>query len=164
MCACILRDPVVGLRDSKKLSASRRSSLAPRIDAASIFWCVTLSMASTIDANGIAQCKRHCMTVAARRCLKYGDYPVIVDGVDPIPGVKCKCVIGADDLIPSVSAASVLAKVIHDGIMRYYSEKWPQYGFERNQGYLTREHRAALDRYGITPIHRRSYAPIKGMV
>jgi ribonuclease HII len=90
---------------------------------------------------------------------------VLVDGNRaPDFGIPAQAIVGGDGIEPSISAASIIAKVSRDNLMKAYSQAYPHYGFERNSGYPTREHREALVEFGITPIHRRSFAPVKKML
>lgn len=157
-----------GVTDSKKLTPNRRRTLKPIIEQEATHWVIAQSSVKQIDRFGIAACKRACMKWATLFChhrvSTFGHVEVIVDGVDPIPGVHCTCVIKADLTVPAVSAASVIAKVHRDALMEKAAEKYPRYGFDKHKGYLTPQHKAALARYGPCPIHRRSYEPIKSMV
>jgi ribonuclease HII len=159
---------IVGVTDSKKLTANRRRSLIEPIKEAAVHWVIAQSSVKQIDRFGIARCKQTCMKWAAIFCLHrvfpFGVVDVIVDGIDPIPGVDCSCIIKADVTVPAVSAASILAKVHRDALMEKAAEKYPRYGFDKHKGYLTAQHRDALSRHGPCPIHRRSYEPIKSMV
>lgn len=162
------RTRIGGVTDSKKLTANRRRALVPLIHQEAAHWVIAQSSVKQIDKYGIARCKQTCMKWAAIFCIHrvftYGTVDVIVDGIDPIPGVDCTCIIKADLTVTAVSAASILAKVHRDGLMDAAAEKYPRYGFDKHKGYLTAQHRVALDRHGPCPIHRRSYAPIKHMV
>ena len=160
--------PVIpGLTDSKRLTAGRRRALKPIIEAAALHWVIAWSGSKQIDTYGIARCKRACMKWATQFCLHrvsgHGAATVIVDGVDPIPGVNCNCVIRADATVPAVSAASVLAKVHRDAVMSRLADSYPRYGFDTHMGYPTQRHIEALRRYGACPIHRRSYGPVKAL-
>lgn len=156
--------PVAGLRDSKKLTDKRRRELAPRIMEAALHWVIARSSSRQIDKFGIAICKRACMTAVARRCLaRFPNAVVIVDGTDPIPKVDCRCVVKADDMVPAVSAASIIAKVHRDDYMIVLSEKYPLYGFDKHMGYPTTAHLRVLNSRGRCPEHRLSYGPLKKM-
>jgi ribonuclease HII len=152
-----------GLTDSKALTPYRRAALLEAINAEALHWVLAWSSAKRIDRYGIAVCKRACMTAVAKQCLARTGGTVIVDGVDPIPGVESQCIIRADAKIQAVSAASVLAKVYRDDQMMAAAERWPRYGFDRHKGYPTPMHIRALQRYGPCPIHRRSYGPVKNV-
>jgi ribonuclease HII len=158
------RVPVTGLNDSKKLTDRRRRELAPHILEKALHWAIARSSSKQIDKFGIAVCKRACMTAVAQRCLeRFPHATVIVDGVDPIPDVDCRCIIKADATVPAVSAASIIAKVYRDDYMLELAEKYPRYGFEKHMGYGTQYHRRKLVRHGACPEHRRSYEPVKSM-
>lgn len=76
----------------------------------------------------------------------------------------CQCIIKGDSISYSISAASIIAKVTRDNILKEYAQKYPMYGFESNSGYGTKKHIEAINKYGITPLHRKSYAPIKKII
>ena len=97
--------------------------------------------------------------------LRITPQQVLVDGNrTPEFGIPARAIVGGDGLEPAISAASIIAKVARDEVMRDYALQYPQYGFERNSGYPTKQHREALIAYGITPIHRRSFAPVKALL
>jgi ribonuclease HII len=87
---------------------------------------------------------------------------VLVDGNRcPTFSVPAQAIVGGDGTEPSISAASIIAKVERDSLMRGFAQSYPGYGFEKNSGYPTQQHRQALLDLGVTPIHRRSFAPVK---
>jgi ribonuclease HII len=160
--------PPVGLDDSKKLSAKRRAVLEPQIQA-SCDWAVGIVDAATIDRINIFQATMLAMTRAvAGLCAKLGAEPdeVLIDG-NMTPFGRCAdwrwratAIVGGDALEPCISAASIIAKEHRDRLMRELAETHPQYGWERNMGYGTREHLAALQHHGPASCHRRSFAPV----
>ena len=90
---------------------------------------------------------------------------VLVDGNRcPDFGIPARAIIGGDGLEPCISAASIIAKVARDQLMREFATQYPHYGFERNSGYPTKQHREALQEFGICPIHRRSFGPVKALL
>ena len=90
---------------------------------------------------------------------------VLVDGNKaPDFGIPAQAIVGGDGIEPAISAASIIAKVARDDLMSAYAETFPHYGFERNSGYPTKQHREALIEHGVTPIHRRSFAPVKKLL
>ena len=98
--------------------------------------------------------------------LSVAPYLVRVDG-NQVPRFEnarlfVEAVVGGDRCVPAISAASILAKVCRDRIMRRWHRRYPEYGFDKHKGYATAEHLAALDRYGPCPIHRMTFAPVRG--
>ncbi len=160
--AVILVEPLSGLADSKKLTPARRRELAdllvrnPRI-------CIGIGAASVseIDRLNILQASLLAMTRAVRRLCVRPDL-ALVDG-NQAPALACpvKTVIGGDASIPSISAASIIAKVTRDRLMSRLDDRYPGYGWQRNAGYPTAEHRAALTCLGLTCHHRTSFGPVR---
>jgi ribonuclease HII len=145
------------INDSKRLTARRREELVPVITAAAVCWAVAESSEAEIDAVNILQATLRAMARAVVALPHTPDY-VLVDGSImpgvPVPG---EAVIGGDGSVACVAAASILAKVHRDRLMRAYHERWPAYGFGGNKGYGTTAHLAALAQHGPCPIHRRSF-------
>lgn len=149
------------LRDSKLLRAPQREYLAEQICACALAWAVGLASVEEIDALNI----RRASFLAMRRALAglhlQPDH-VVVDG-EAIPGLTLPQtgMPRADARVAAVAAASIIAKVTRDRLMVEIDRQFPQYGFARHKGYPTREHLAALAKYGPTPLHRRSFSPVK---
>lgn len=153
--------PIAGLADSKALSAVRREELARQIiDRASAYAIVEID-AAQIDAMNILNATLEGMRRALAE-LTPAPTRAVIDGNRLPTALPCaaEAVVGGDALIDQISAASILAKVRRDGLMRAADLLWPEYGFARHHGYPTTEHRAALLRHGPCPLHRRSYAPV----
>ena len=160
---------IVGLADSKKLSARRRAVLEVEIKAR-CRWGLGVVEVDEIDRLNIFVATMKAMTLAVSALI--GDEPgleptlVLVDGnLTPIGRVAewrwpARAIVGGDATEPAISAASILAKEHRDRLMRALAEQHPGYGWERNAGYGTAEHMAALTRLGPTPHHRRSFAPV----
>lgn len=150
-----------GLTDSKKLTLKKREVLALAIKEQALSWSIAEASVAEIDELNIL----HATMLAMQRAVAGIDLSldkVLVDGNRaPDFGVPAEAIVGGDGLEPSISAASIIAKVSRDHLMQAYSEQFPEYGFERNSGYPTKQHREALIKYGVTPIHRRSFAPVK---
>ena len=150
-----------GLRDSKKLGAARREALAEAVRAEALAWSVARASVAEIDALNILQAS----LLAMRRAVQALAPPpaaVLVDGNRlPAWDWRAVAVVGGDDLVPAISAASVLAKVARDEEMRRLDERYPGYGFARHKGYPTAAHVAALLRLGASPVHRMSFAPVR---
>ena len=160
--AVILDDaaPIKGLNDSKKLSASKRERLYDEIQAKAICCSVAEASAEEIDRLNILQATLLAMQRAVAG-LRLKPVKVWVDG-NRLPNLEmlAEAVVGGDALIPSISAASILAKVTRDRQMERLHEVFPQYGFDRHKGYGTAEHLQALQTHGPLPEHRRSFAPV----
>lgn len=149
-----------GLFDSKALSADRREELFVEILATASVGIASVG-AAEIDRINIRQASlaAMCRALAALPCIPDA---ALVDGNDP-PPLPCEIetVIKGDASIPSIAAASIVAKVIRDRMMRRLAMLHPEYGFATNVGYSTAVHLAALDREGPCPHHRRSFAPVR---
>ncbi|MFQ5634461.1 MAG: ribonuclease HII [Gammaproteobacteria bacterium] len=153
-----------GVRDSKQLSARRRERLFDVIRSDSIAWAVGEAGVDEIDELNIL----HAAMLAMRRAvggLAVAPARLRVDG-NRAPVFKrfagvTQTVIGGDRVCPAIAAASIMAKVVRDRAMLALDERFPLYGFARNKGYPTREHRHALARHGPCPAHRRSFRPVR---
>ena len=157
-----------GLDDSKKLSAARRAELEVGIKA-SCRWSLGAADVEEIDRLNIFAATMLAMTRAmAALCDHLGGDPelALIDG-NITPAGRCdgwrwpaRALVGGDGLEPCISAASIVAKEHRDRLMREAAIRHPQYGWDRNMGYGTKEHLDALRRYGPSPLHRRSFAPV----
>lgn len=164
--AVILREPIPGLRDSKKLSKKRREALAEIIEEEALAVGLGWVWPEAIDKGGISVSVKRAMAEALKAVqISYDE--VIIDGnINYLPEEpKARAVIKADDTFPAVSAASIVAKVARDKYMETVAAgEYPQYGFASHVGYGTKLHIEALSEYGVTPIHRKSYKPIQRLV
>lgn len=163
--AVLLGGPIMGLKDSKKLSARQRTALDCIIRDQALAIGLGWVWPEEIDRIGLSASVERAMRLALQEISKpYAS--VIIDGninyLKDLPDTQA--VVKADDTEPSVSAASIVAKVARDTYMRQLAQKYPEYGFETHVGYGTASHSAALKRHGITPMHRRSYKPIQKLV
>jgi ribonuclease HII len=119
----------------------------------------------TIDRVGMKTALMAAHQAAIEQMLpRFPESVVIIDGVLRPEGVEARCIPKADTIFPVVSAASVIAKVNRDFVMRQYHQQYPQYGFDKNVGYGSASHQAGLEKYGVCPLHRRSYRPIKKLL
>ena len=161
--AVILDDlhPIPGLADSKKLTALKRERLFDQIRAKALCCCVAQASVQEIDELNILQATMLAMKRAVEG-LRLLPALVLVDG-NRLPPLKVagEAVVGGDAKVPAISAASILAKVTRDRLCVEMHLQHPQYGFDAHKGYPTPEHLQALFRHGPSPIHRRSYAPVK---
>jgi ribonuclease HII len=156
--AVILNNPIEGIKDSKLLSKKQREKLFDQIIADALFVGIGFADSIYIDRYGLTMANRHAMEEAIKDLdLKYDQ--LIVDGnynyLKDFP--KSEAVIKADQKYPSVSAASIIAKVTRDRLMEDNDKQYPGYNFVSNVGYPTKEHYLAISKIGITPIHRMSF-------
>ena len=156
--------PITGLRDSKKLSHKRREILAQQIRESALAWCVARSSVAEIDSMNILQASLLAMHRAVQGLAPQPGY-VLVDG-NRLPQWQyaSEPIIRGDDSVPAIAAASILAKVTRDAELVALDKVYPGYGFDRHKGYPTRAHIQALQTLGVTPIHRRSFAPVKNLL
>lgn len=156
--------PIEGLRDSKKLSEKRREELAVLIRERAIAWAVTRASVAEIDELNIL----HASMLAMKRAVEALDPQpgyVLVDGNRlPVWNYASEPVIKGDDRVPAIAAASILAKVQRDGELIALEEEYPGYGFAKHKGYPTAVHLAALKKLGVTPVHRRSFGPVRELL
>lgn len=153
--------PIVGVRDSKQLSAAARERLAAEIRAVALAWAIGRVDNNEIDRLNILNASLLAMQRAVA-ALRIAPQQVLVDG-NRCPVLSCpvQALVRGDQTVPAISAASILAKVSRDEEMCGMDRVYPGYGFARHKGYPTSEHLLALQRLGATPIHRRSYAPVQ---
>ena len=154
----------VGLDDSKKVPAPRREALAALISQVALAWAIGVSPVAEIDRENIHQAGFRAMR-RALASLAMGPGHLLVDGYR-IPGapVAQTAIKQGDGLCAAIAAASILAKVARDRMMREYHRIYPQYGFDRHKGYGTAVHLSALAAYGPCPWHRQSFAPVRAIV
>lgn len=164
--AVILRHPIQGLKDSKKLRKTERERLAAIIRKEAVAYGLGWIWPQGIDKYGISISVKIAMEKALQEIgVDYDE--VIIDGnINYLPeNPKTKALIRADDLVPAVSAASIIAKVARDTYMSVKAARqYPAYGFEKHVGYGTALHSAMLIKHGVTPLHRMSYKPIQNLV
>ena len=152
------------LKDSKTISKNKRELLSNYIQKNSI-WSVGKASVKEIDKINILQASLLAMKRAIKKLKKKPSH-VLIDG-NKIPDLKnynLKAIIKGDQKIPSISAASIIAKVTRDRIMTELSKKYPVYCWSKNAGYGTSIHQDALRNYGVTPHHRKSFAPIRALL
>jgi ribonuclease HII len=160
------RQPIEGLRDSKLLTELQRVRLAGEIRRKAKAFAVGFATHHEIDGINILQAS---LLAMERAVLRLGLVPelVRVDGRQ-IPAFhdharlyRAEPIIDGDNLVPEISAASIIAKVCRDRLMRRLHRRYPQYGFDQNKGYATAEHLRALARFGPCAIHRATFAPVR---
>ncbi len=162
--AAVILDPknvIEGLTDSKKLSEKKREVYFDLIHEKALAFAIGRAEVEEIDQLNILQASLLAMKRAVDELSIKPDL-VLVDGNKTTDfGIPSKPIIQGDLIEPCISAASILAKVTRDREMQVIDKLYPQYGFAKHKGYPTKLHREALQRYGITPIHRKSYAPVQ---
>ncbi|MBA1212211.1 MULTISPECIES: ribonuclease HII [Pseudomonas] len=153
--------PILGLNDSKKLSLARREALFDEIQEKALAWCVARAEVAEIDRLNIL----HATMLAMQRAvegLQVQPRLALIDGNRcPKLAVPSAPVVKGDSQVPAIAAASILAKVTRDREMQVLDALYPGYGLAGHKGYPTAEHLDALRRLGPTPIHRRSFAPVR---
>ena len=160
--AAVILDPayrVRGLRDSKLLLPERREVLAERIREHCIAWAIAAVDAARIDEINIYQASRAAMRDAVMQLAPAADY-LLVDAMRLECELAQDAIIHGDALSASIAAASILAKVERDRMMREWDAVYPGYGLASHKGYSTPQHLAALREHGPTPLHRQSFAPV----
>ena len=146
------------LNDSKQMSEKAREILRPIIEKEALAWAVEEVSAEEIDTINILNASITGMQRAVRRLSIRPEF-LLIDGnkFRPFDGYEYQCIVKGDGKFASIAAASVLAKTYRDRYMRKLAEEYPQYGWERNMGYPTKEHIAAIIEHGYTPHHRKSF-------
>jgi ribonuclease HII len=153
-------NPIMGLADSKKLTALRREKLYDEIRAKALCCSIALATVEEIDSLNILQATLLAMKRAVEG-LRLKPNKVLVDGNRlPTLVILSEAIVGGDALVPAISAASILAKVHRDRWCAEFHLEYPQYGFADHKGYGTAEHLAALREHGACPQHRKSFAPV----
>lgn len=156
--------PIEGLADSKKLTPLKREKLYALISLNCIAWSVAKAEVHEIDEINILQANLLAMERAVMG-LAVAPHQVNVDGqICPKIPYPVFAYIQGDSYIPEISAASIMAKVTRDREMCALHQLYPDYGFDSHKGYPTREHLANLKRFGPSPIHRRSFAPVRQLI
>jgi len=160
VCAAVIMpydDIVIGVDDSKKLTAKARERLYEQIKDKAIAYNICRVEPQVIDEINILQATRLCMKQAVEGLTVPADFCITDGNMTLDIAIPQRSVIKGDVLSYSVGAASILAKVYRDGLMREYADMYPQYGFKSNVGYGSAAHIEAIKKYGLTPIHRRSF-------
>lgn len=154
---------LMGLDDSKKLKPARREALFEILQAEATLG-IGIASVEEIDRINILQATFLAMSRAVEGLGVKPDF-ALIDGNRP-PTLECPlaCIVKGDGKSLSIAAASIVAKVSRDRLMRELAIRYPGYGWERNAGYGTAEHKMAMERLGITPAHRKSYAPVKRII
>jgi ribonuclease HII len=151
---------VRGLNDSKLLDPERREVLSQRIRERAVAWAVAAVDAATIDSINIYQASRVAMRMAVNRLNPAPDF-LLVDAVPIDLPLPQRPLIKGDARCHAIAAASIVAKVHRDAVMRVWDEVFPEYGLASHKGYSTPEHCRAIEKFGPTPLHRLSFEPVR---
>ncbi len=154
--------PIAGLADSKKLTEKKREALFVEIQEKALAYAVASASIEEIDQLNILHASMLAMSRAVNQLSVRAEH-VLIDGNRVPKDLPCpaEAVVKGDARHAAISAASILAKVTRDRDIVKMAAQYPQYGFEKHKGYPTAQHLAALELYGITPIHRRTFGPVK---
>lgn len=153
--------PISGLADSKKLSPSKREALYNLIIQSALSWSVAQASVEEIDQLNILQASLLAMRRAVDGLSVQPDQ-VLIDGNQvPSLAIPALAIVKGDSKIPAISAASILAKVERDQLMKNYQQYYPQYSFQSHKGYGTRQHLTEIKLHGVLPLHRKTFKPIK---
>jgi ribonuclease HII len=152
--------PIRGLNDSKQIEPERRETLAARIRERAVAWAVAAVDAATIDRINIYEASRLAMKIAVQQLTTAADF-VLVDAVPLDVSLPQQALIQGDERCHAIAAASIIAKVYRDQMMREWDKFYPEYGLKNHKGYQSPEHLAALQAHGPTPLHRFSFEPVR---
>ena len=151
------------INDSKKLTDKKRRMLYETIKKDALAYHIEVIDIETIDKINIYQASKLGMKICLEK-LSIKPEAALLDAMNLDMGYPVESIIKGDEKSLSIAAASILAKVYRDDLMIEYSKEYPQYQFDKNKGYGTKVHLEALDKYGITPLHRKTYEPVKSML
>jgi ribonuclease HII len=158
--ACILdMDNIpVGIRDSKELSQKRRNELSTMIKNSSLAYAISTVTSKKIDQIGILPATKLAMRQAITKLLPRPDF-ILIDAVNiSLPNTPQLAILHGDQTSISIAAASIIAKVYRDQLMQKAHQKYPEYAFDKNVGYGTRQHISALHQLGPSPLHRTTFS------
>lgn len=156
--------PIDGLRDSKKLSEARRSALAEQIKSCALGWSIAHCTEAEIDTLNILQASMLAMRRAVEGLNPAPSLALIDGNRCPVMPIRSEAIVQGDDKIAAISAASILAKTARDAALMVLHAQYPHYGFDQHKGYPTAMHLERLRLHGVSPVHRRSYAPVRALL
>lgn len=156
--------PIAGLRDSKKLNEAKRDALAIEIKQHALAWAIAACTVEEIDTLNILQASMLAMRRAVE-ALQVTPTLALIDGNRcPKMAVRSEAIVKGDDKVEAISAASILAKTARDALLLELHAQYPHYAFDQHKGYPTALHLARLEAHGVSPVHRRTYAPVRKLL
>ena len=156
--------PIDGLRDSKKLTEARRDALAIQIKAHALAWSIAQCSEAEIDTLNILQASMLAMRRAVEGLNVLPTLALIDGNRCPVMSIRSEAIVRGDDKVPAISAASILAKTARDAALLILHEQYPDYAFNLHKGYPTALHLERLRTHGVSPVHRKSYAPVRALL
>lgn len=156
--------PIVGLRDSKKLTEAKRDALAAEIKSHALSWAIAQCSEREIDTLNILQASLLAMRRAVEGLHLTPSLALIDGNRCPVMSVRSEAIIKGDDKLPAISAASILAKTARDHALYLLHQQYPHYAFDQHKGYPTALHLDRLALHGVSPVHRTSYAPVRRLL
>lgn len=157
-------NPIDGLQDSKRLTAARREALYVEIQEKALAWAVASADVEEIDRINILQATMLAMQRAVDALQPAAEHALIDGNRCPVLACPAQAIVKGDSRVAAISAASIMAKVSRDREMLSLDLQYPGYGLARHKGYPSKAHIEALESLGVTPIHRRSYAPVRRVI
>ncbi|WP_374517197.1 ribonuclease HII [Undibacterium squillarum] len=156
--------PITGLRDSKKLSEAQRDALAEEIKEKALAWHIAEASVEEIDELNILQATMLAMRRAVEGLAIVPELALIDGNRCPVMKVRSEAIVKGDDKVAEISAASILAKTARDAQLMVLHQQYPDYAFDQHKGYPTALHLARLAQHGVTPVHRKSFGPVKKLL
>ncbi len=156
--------PINGLADSKKLTEKKRNELVDEIRLKALAWSLGWADVDEIDAINILQATLLAMKRAVETLAIKPDHVVVDGNITPELSCQSEAIIKGDETVAEISAASILAKVARDREMKGLDKLYPHYDFAKNKGYPTKKHINALTEHGISPVHRKSFGPVRAIL
>lgn len=157
------KNKIEGLNDSKQLTAKKRQLLEIEIKEKAIAWAIGEATVEEVDTLNVYQATKVAMQRAIERLTIHPDY-LLIDAMPLESEIPRQSIIKGDSKSASIAAASIIAKEYRDRLIIEEAERYPEYQFEKNKGYLTKVHREALEKLGPTPYHRKTFKPVKEML
>ena len=156
--------PIDGLRDSKKLTEARRNELAEQIKERALAWAIASCSEGEIDTLNILQASMLAMRRAVEGLSPMPTLALIDGNRCPVMPIRSEAIVKGDDKVAAISAASILAKTARDASLMKLHEQFPHYAFDQHKGYPTALHLERLQLHGVSPVHRKSYAPVRALL